>query len=64
MREEKMASFSLLLLEFERETPWPPGFRRGRGTSKNRKVTENINPTEVEQLSANRRPKSKGLQDC
>lgn len=44
------------------KTPWPTGFRRGRGTSENRKVTENINPTEVEQLSANRRPKSKGLQ--
>lgn len=37
------------------------GFRKGRGTSENRKVIENINPTEVEQLSANRRPKSKAL---
>lgn len=65
LRKEKIVSFSLLLLAFERgNSVADSGVRRGRGTSENRKVIENINPTEVEQLTANRRPKSKALQDC
>ena len=63
LSKEKIAFFSLCSSYNLRGNPMADcGFRRGRGTSENRKVTENTEPTEVEQLRANRRPKSKALQ--